>query len=414
MAINPMLLQALVGNAANSAIPFGQPAQAPMPSANPLGVSIPPPSGGFGGAMQNFQIAGGINALMGNPLFGAGMGLLSASQGGGNPYQAALAGMLGTTVYKRQQQEYDLKTQEAKMQREQLKTVAELATKALGTIDVDQDGNISPAEQARADYLKAAATTGDPQYLSKATETLASLQPKDQGPQSTIGKLAADLAAGRITPEQFNAGYQKAITSRPLVEINNSKPLGTDVINWRNAAGEQPNPLMTIESAYAAGFAPISPEERKAADAAGQAAPVIGRMLEFGGIGTDKSLFPKDDANIVERGIGGAEARYRTATADPNSPELIAYNTFKDATLSNLARLSGQVGTLTDLDVQMVARLWPTPGFTTESVADLQFRNIVGLLKARGLGDDVLTQIGIPSRYLSAQPSTTYSDLPED
>jgi len=220
MAINPMLLQALVGNAANSAIPFGQQAQSPMPSANPLGLNIPaPPVGGLRGAAQNFQNAGGFNALMGNPLFGAGVGMLSAAHSGGNPWQAALGGIVGTQVYKNQQQKYQLDSDKAKAEREQLKTVADLATKALGTIDVDQDGNISPAEQARADYLKAAATTGDQQYLLKANETLASLQPAKKTTSQQINLEAAGLEPG--TPEYQDAMLEAIF--RPSVQVNNQE-----------------------------------------------------------------------------------------------------------------------------------------------------------------------------------------------
>lgn len=40
------------------------------------------------------------------------------------------------------------------------------------------------------------------------------------GPASPVGKLKADLNSGLITPEEYEAAYTKAVTSKPVAEVN--------------------------------------------------------------------------------------------------------------------------------------------------------------------------------------------------
>jgi hypothetical protein len=169
---------------------------------------------------------------------------------------------------------------------------------------------------------------------------------------------------------------------------------------------------MTPSDAVAQGFNPVTTGQSDAINQAGMSAPALGAMMGFGGIGTDRSLFSPDGSNIGDRAIAAASARIKAATSDPNSPELLSYTTFKDATLSGLARLVGQVGALTERDVQSVAGLWPVPGLDTEGVAANKFRNIVTLLKSKGVGESYLNALGVPSQFLGEQSDAYESEGP--
>lgn len=382
---------------------------APVPA-----MSMQPPQSGLMGGLRgmgaNFQNAGGLDALMGNPMFGAGMGLLSAGQGG-NPWQGALAGMYGSQIYKQRKEENEMKLQEYKLQQQQAEAQQKLmesnrreATKLYQTFDAKakEDGTVDPWEQSVLSQLQTAIETGE-----NFTEVAKQMKPEDGGkPLSTMGKLVSDLNSGAITLDQFN--QEIAIRNKPLVTMPD-QPIGTDAPKWRNADGQSPSPLMSPRDAVAAGFKPVTSGQVEAATQAGMYAPALGAMMGFGGIGTDRSLFSPDGANLGDRAIAAASARIKAATSDPNSPELLSYTTFKDATLSGLARLVGQVGALTERDVQSVASLWPTPGLDTEGVAATKFRNIVTLLKTKGVGENYLKALGVPSQFLGEHSAESLS-----
>lgn len=378
----------------------------------PSGVAQPQQLGMFKQMGQNWTNAGGIDALMGSPVFGAGVGMMAARD---NPWQGALAGAYGSQLFKQRQEEAKMEREKFKFQQQQAEAdqrLRESNRREAGKIyeklyaRANEDGVVDEWEQGMLSSAQISMESGE-----SIGDLVKQMKPAEgDKPQSPIGKLSADLAAGRITKAEYD--QEIAIRNKPLVEMNQpGQPLGAGAINWRNKAGEQPSPLLTVQDAVTQGFTPISPDARKAGENASQAAPMLGLVMGFGGIGTDKSLFAKDDANIVQRGIKGATSQFKTKTLDPSAPELIQYNTTKDATLAGIARLSGQVGTLTDLDVDTVRQLWPIPGFTTESVAKAQFKNIVGLLKARGLSDQHLASLGIPSEVVG---SGKYDDLPEN
>ena len=61
---------------------------------------------------------------------------------------------------------------------------------------------------------------------------------KPQAPYSSIGKLQADLQAGRITPDQYK--QQIAIMNKPLVSMATAQPLPiSDLAKLRGAQGQQ-------------------------------------------------------------------------------------------------------------------------------------------------------------------------------
>lgn len=198
---------------------------------NPLGVSIAAPKQSLwqrGPAALMGSNAptpgGGLEALMGNPLFGASLGLLSASRDGSNPYQSALAGMLGTSVYKRQSQEYDLKAKQFEAEQQQAQAQQKLmesnrreATKLYETFSkrANEDGTVDPWEQGVLSQLQTAIETG-----SNLTDVVKQLKPPEET-KTTQMKNAE--AMGRIpgTPEYQDAIAQSAF--KPLVEVHNQE-----------------------------------------------------------------------------------------------------------------------------------------------------------------------------------------------
>ena len=218
-------------------------------------------------------------------------------------------------------------------------------------------------------------------------------------PTSLIQNL---IAAGYVpgTPE-----FQKKmmdILQKPQTQINmeTKKPLGANAAKWRNEKGEQPNPMMTIEEATAAGFTPRSADELKSIMTGRQAAPLVGGLAAAAfGEGEDESLFPPITESPLERGVSGIQSWL--AGKAQSDERLTLYSSLKDAFVSQMARLAGQVGTLTERDVDTVRGLFPVPGFTPEPIAKSQFRQIAAFLKSKGVPDDQLVSAGLPEWSIS-------------
>lgn len=188
-----------------------------------IGANVPldPTTAGVQAGLQGFQRPRGImGALQGlgrgvqkiDPMTWA---MISAGIGGargGSPIGNIMSGVGQGLAGSQQMQSLKEKQMAFKEQREQQKAdrqsaneqrtaIQQQALLALKSLDVDQDGRISPAEQERGNLLRVAATTGDPAYIEKAGSILS---PQETKPYSPIGKLAADLANGVITQDQFN------------------------------------------------------------------------------------------------------------------------------------------------------------------------------------------------------------------
>ena len=143
-----------------------------------------------------------------------------AAQGQPSPTPIGAMGRLGMGIQNaipQMAQLQTLKQRRALMDEERgsRKEIRQMAQDALKTIDVNQDGVISPQERQRADMLKLAVTTSDPKYLSEAAGLLA---PAEEKPLSPVGKLRQDLMNGIITEEQFQA--ELAARGKPGVSVN--------------------------------------------------------------------------------------------------------------------------------------------------------------------------------------------------
>ena len=148
--------------------------QPPMPQAPP---QQPPQDDPMGG-------------LMGNPLLGAGMGLLASGYDSRvNPWTSAMQGMMNMQMMKNRSQltaakkdEIGIKQENLKLERERMKAVSDMAKGALKNLDVDQDGQISAIENQRGLLLRLADQTGDAKYIAAASKLLESqLTPTAKG-----------------------------------------------------------------------------------------------------------------------------------------------------------------------------------------------------------------------------------------
>lgn len=88
----------------------------------------------------------------------------------------------------------------------------------------------------------------------KASEGISGLlYPKQSGPQSALGKLGADLAAGRISQADYDAAAKKATYIAPPSAITQSEPL---------VAVQTPDGPMMMPRSQAAGMPPaVKPEK---------------------------------------------------------------------------------------------------------------------------------------------------------
>jgi len=207
----------------NNVATGGMKPPAPVPA-----MSMQPPQSGLMGGLRNmganFQNAGGLDALMGNPMFGAGMGLLSAGQGG-NPWQGALAGMYGSQIYKQRKEENEMKLQEYKLQQQQQEAQQKLqesnrreATKLYETFSnrANEDNVVDPWEQSVLSQLQTAIETGE-----NLTDVAKQLKPQDNKPLSGAGRTQWDVQQGFLTPEQAAASAAQSQPQPPAdVEVH--------------------------------------------------------------------------------------------------------------------------------------------------------------------------------------------------
>lgn len=223
---------------------------------------------------------------------------------------------------------------------------------------------------------------------------LSQMNPQGQEPTQLMRHLSA---AGYMpgTPEYQQAIKDYLMKAQTQINLGLQKPLGADASQWSNEKGEKPSPMMTMEEASAKGFTPKTTEELKTTLGAEQASPAMANMLQYGfGKQGEKSLFPPESAGLLDRATGGAQAWLKGATDSDKRLSLYAKN--QKALVTGLARLVGQVGTLTDRDVDTVAGLFPTPGLTPEPIAKEQFRTIAKLLMGKGVPQEKLQKMGFP------------------
>lgn len=264
----------------------------------------------------------------------------------------------------------------------------------------------------------AARMMGIPGYEQIGAGLMAQFQPKPAAPKM-----------GQIDPSKYSPQSLQAFTQtgdygalQPITDQSKIKRLGKDATVWYNQAGEMASPMMTMSEAHAAGFSPRSTEQIKGIQAVGGVAPLLSQSIEVGfGRPTEtkagqtvyrNSLFPS--------GGGGAPGRIKYAwesgqAAMGNNPRLAQFNRSTDAMLSNLARIGGQTGVLTDADVDRVKSLIPTPYVTGQGEATDAYKSIAKLLKGKGMTNEQMIKVGLPSWAINgdgAQDAVLTRSLP--
>lgn len=184
--------------------------------------------------------------------------------------------------------------------------------------------------------------------------------------------------------------------------MGNDKPIGNDAATWTNKRGERPSPMDTVMTATQKGFYPETADQRKSTQSATEAGPIFGGLIKYGfGEDDQKSLFPPASMGAGKRAVEGLKSW--AAGVTDSDLRISLYDSSKNAVVTGLARLAGQVGNLTDRDVDTVANLLPTAGLTPEPVAREKFKQIGNLLKAKGVPDNILAEMGFPKWAISGQ-----------
>lgn len=217
-------------------------------------------------------------------------------------------------------------------------------------------------------------------------------------PSANISEYQQAVEMGLVPPETTYLEFRKASRAPAVsIDVSSDKPLGGDAPKWRNLqTGEQASPLDTPRSATAKGFQPQTTEQIKAIEAGKASVPIIANLTEvaFGKEG-EASLFPPEGTSATERALSGAQAVMGGLTE--SDPRVVLYDRTKESFVTQLARLSGQVGTLTDRDVDLVRGLFPRAGFTPEPLAKEQFKQIANLLMSKGVPEKQLKKMGMPN-----------------
>jgi len=224
-------------------------------------------------------------------------------------------------------------------------------------------------------------------------------------PQKLSGDVQQFIQARELGLISENTSFEDFINTikKPstIVNVGKVKPIGSNAVKFINAKGENPSVLATLEEIQQGGFKPTTTDQRKSILSASEAAPLMGELINLSfGRGRQKSLFPSDTESFLSRMAGGISAKVASVT-DSNQ-RIALYNKTKDALVTGLARLVGQVGTLTDTDVDTVAGLFPTIGMTPQAQAKAQFKQIATLLRGKGVPRTNLIAMGFPSWALES------------
>ena len=271
----------------------------------------------------------------------------------------------------------------------------------LGDITARQQGTgLLPEPVAGA----VASLVANPQTRGVGQNTLQNLINRAfPGAVEPTGRIAEfqQAKANKFIPADMSfLDYVKQVKT-PAVTINQNlnRPLGATAKDWRNAEGKKPSPVETVASATEKGFVPVTTDEQKSIMAGQAAGPLIANLAEvaFGKKG-EKSIFPPEGTSTTDRLLSGATAKMESLSE--SNPRVVLYDRTKESFVSQLARLSGQVGTLTDRDVGLVRGLFPVAGFTPEPLAKKQFKQIANLLLSKGVTKEKLVELGLPDWVL--------------
>jgi len=242
---------------------------------------------------------------------------------------------------------------------------------------------------------------GIPETQQIGAQMLRSAMPS---PVKPTGLMQNIQAAGVDLQTPAGQKIMLDILKKPSTQVNLSqvKPLADKAANWTNDQGEQPDPRMSVTEAAQMGYRPTTAGQRKDIQAASAAVAPLGQMIKWGFGKDDKEgLFPPESTGLIGRVAGGASS-YLAGKAGSDEATTL-YQANQEALVTALARLVGQVGTLTDRDVDTVRGLFPTAGFTPRNIAKAKFKSIATLLLGKGVPAKQLEDMGFPEWAFEAK-----------
>ena len=235
---------------------------------------------------------------------------------------------------------------------------------------------------------------GVPETQAIGAQMIRDLMPSPTKPTGLMQNLAM-AGVDFNTPEGKKIMLDAVMKPSTQVNLNQMKPIGAGAANWMNKAGQQPPATMTIPEATAAGYFPTTAAKRKDILSASASVAPLGEMIKWGfGEKGKGGLFPSDKESLIGR-TGGGISSFIAGKGETDKATSL-YNASQNALVTSLARLVGQVGTLTDRDVDTVRDLFPRAGFTPESIAKAKFQSIATLLVGKGVPKKQLEDMGFP------------------
>jgi len=218
-----------------------------------------------------------------------------------------------------------------------------------------------------------------------------------QSPQKLSGDIQQFVQARdlRLIPENTSFADFINTIKKPsvVVKVGQLKPLGKNAASFINSEGKSALATDTINSATQKGFIPKTTDQLKSLSAGKAAGSAFKSIIEnaFGDTPEDH-IFAGDTESTFDRLKGLVKGKFETALQTNKRVSL--YNKNKEAALSGLSKLKGNVGTLTDVDIDMVRGLWPDPRFTPITQAREQFKSMTELLQGMGVSKDALIGYG--------------------
>jgi len=244
---------------------------------------------------------------------------------------------------------------------------------------------------------------GVPETQGIGAQLIRDLMPSPTKPTGLMQNLAM-AGVDFNTPEGKKIMLDAVMKPSTQVNLNQTKPLGAGAANWMNAAGQSPDPRLSVSEASAQGFRPTTAATRKDILSAGASVAPLGEMIKWGfGEEGKGGLFPSDKEGLIGR-TGGGISSFIAGKGETDKATSL-YNASQNALVTSLARLVGQVGTLTDRDVDTVRDLFPRAGFTPVSIAKAKFQSIATLLVGKGVPKKQLEDMGFP-KWAFGEPDT--------
>lgn len=333
-----------------------------------------------------------FNELLTNPMFNMGVGMLANNRGRdsraafGNSLSGGLQSMQQASLFDMQRKKYQAeidKQKQAQLKYENMKRAAQMQAQSLG---LDPAMFTTPA--GVRDYHKS--------LQGPAAQQRAQFFASEEG-RNVYNKLVKAYGAEQAGKMIGGGGVNVSVGDSNVGSLNQSLEYD-DWSDWVNGEGKtwgeyvQKNGLTssTVPQALKAGFYPLSTKGAQDRGDTASQAQAFGSLYEL-----QRDIYNEyEGQGWGERWLTGAGGNFLgTVGADSKlGNDIKLWDDKSSAMLTGLARMVGQVGTLTEGDVEVVTGMLPQPYPTTTSpfpdnpeVAKRKMADIERYLRSKGI-----------------------------